>query len=67
MDSWIDLIEPEQVTQNNWLTSVENDIISVNNTLSNLSLNNLTDVDLTTPPTINQILKYDGTKFIADD
>jgi hypothetical protein len=28
-------------------------------------LNDLSDVDLTTPPTLNQILKFNGTNFVA--
>jgi prefoldin subunit 5 len=31
------------------------------------SLDKLLDVDLTTPPTTGQVLKYDGTKWVAED
>lgn len=30
------------------------------------SLSNLIDIDLTTPPTVGQILKYNGTKWVPD-
>ncbi len=42
-------------------------MLSVNNIINNLSLNDLSDVDLSTPATINQILKYDGMNFIAQN
>lgn len=42
-----------------------NDILNINNTISNLDLNNLTDVDLSIVPAVGQILRYDGTNFIA--
>ena len=36
-------------------------------TALSIDLNNLNDVDLTTPPTTGQVLKYDGTNWIAGD
>ena len=61
----ITTLQNEQITQNNNITTNTNDIITINNTLSNINLDYLQDVDLTIPPTTNQILKYNGTQWTA--
>ena len=43
------------------------DISNLTNTVNNLSLNALTDVDLTIPASSGQILKYNGSQFVASN
>ena len=65
LETSVNTINNDQNTQNINILNNTNDIITLQSTISNLNLNSLADIDLSIPATINQILKYDGTNFVA--
>lgn len=48
-----------------WKLSETDEIINLQTDINTLTLDELLDVNLTVPPVVNNVLKYDGTEWIA--